>query len=182
MPYFQSQQGGLCRKHAINNFLGNECLTTNQFYKLCDEYDNIYSKDIGISCKNYDYFTNGINVNGYFMEKMNYPTLTLDNKDLLSLKPIFEKLLPFIKGFFIFNTCHIWTIKKEDNIWFELDSLYKPKIIKNNIYQNLISRKRCFYTIIFSSKDVEIKKILENNKALEEIIELFLERNFKEIK
>ena len=177
MPYFERQQGGLCRKHAINNFLGREELKTGNFYKLCDEYDGIYSSEIGVSSRDYDYFAEGRNVNGYYLEeKKSYLTLTLDNKNLGLLQPYLLKLNDFIEGFFVFNENHIWTIKRENNSWLELDSLKKPIELKtNNILEQLEKRKRVFYTIIFK-KDITIK--LELEKSGNEIVDIFKKRLF----
>ena len=36
--YYQSQQGGLCRMHSLNAYYNRSELSTYDFYKWCDKY------------------------------------------------------------------------------------------------------------------------------------------------
>ena len=68
--YYEKQRGDLCRLHSINAYFGFECLKETDFFKLCDEYDNIIK---GLKTNSMDGFSEGRCIISYILQK-------LDNK------------------------------------------------------------------------------------------------------
>lgn len=121
--FHQKQHKNYCRCHAINNFLGYFAILYTTFDNLCDEFDKKNNMPL-VSRKNQYFYNNGGNNNifGYILNKLNfnYKLETFYNEKNV------EKILnniDEIKGFFIFNSSHTWTIRLVNNDYYLIDSL-----------------------------------------------------------
>ena len=129
--YHQKQFKNYCRLHAINNLLGNQAFTFQEFENICDEFDKKNKFDNGFSKNTYSFYNNGGNNNifGYLLtKKYKIKMEPLDNN-----LDINQNLL----GIICFNTQHTWCVKNIDNKLFLIDSLKsKPIEITKNYFNN----------------------------------------------
>lgn len=121
--FHQKQFKNYCRCHAINNFLGYYAVLYTTFDNFCDEFDKKNGMPL-LSKNNYIFYNNGGNNNifGHILDKfnLNYKLETFYNEK--NVDKILENI-DEIKGFFIFNLSHTWTIKKHGNKYYLIDSL-----------------------------------------------------------
>jgi len=127
MVYWERQNSGYCRKHAINAYYQCEKITVGDFERYCSEFDN-FCKGINIECdvKNNDIVIgNQLNVISYIIYKIsNIYTLLIPFNNYEKLINIYENnIIQYDDFIFMYNLDHIWGIKKIDNKWIKIDSL-----------------------------------------------------------
>lgn len=110
-----------CRCHAINNFLGYEAISFQEFNKHCDNFDTISGYPL-MSKKEYYFYNNMNNDNifSYILKKLghNFKLTTLMNYNMKKINYDDNT-----KGFIIFNNHHTWCIRKINNMFYIIDSL-----------------------------------------------------------
>ena len=121
--FHQKQFRNYCRCHAINNFLGYNAVSYQQFDKYCDEFDKKNNMPL-ISKNNCYFYNNGGNddIFGYVLQKINY---NCKLETYYMERNLINKLgnLDNYQGFFIFNTTHTWCIRKHNGKFHLIDSL-----------------------------------------------------------
>lgn len=110
-----------CRCHAINNFLGYDAISFQEFNKYCDNFDTISGFPL-ISKKEYYFYNNMNNDNifSYILKKLGY------NFKFNIIMNYNMKKINYdnnTKGFIIFNNHHTWCIRKVNNMFYIIDSL-----------------------------------------------------------
>lgn len=130
--YWESQSGGLCRKHSLNAYFEGPKISSNDFPKLCREYDKyIYDKyNVKINTEADDcMFASDMGIISYIVKKYNhtycfhFPINYIDYT--IKLYDI-NKFIDWINNtdfFFVYNHTHIWGVKKYNNQWYKVDSL-----------------------------------------------------------
>ena len=131
--FIEFQEGDLCRKHAVNAYFGKPLLSTNDFYKYCNIYDNKFNEPENTS-KKWLYGDSGWNLISfiiYSIRKEYYKLYRFNTFPTYNLNNIYNC--------FAFNTSHIYFIKKINNQWYKLDSLNKnpQKVSKPSINKKL---------------------------------------------
>ena len=132
-PYWEKQQGGLCRMHALNAFFGEHKITSEMFEKYCDEYDkdiaNRYNSNI--SSRDFDLVNSDqMNVVTWILKKYGIWTQYYALNELYGKKLILPDHA--VNEFaFVYNDGHIWGIKKKNNLIWEIDSLKSGPIVSN---------------------------------------------------
>lgn len=150
MFYYENQQGGLCRKHALNAFFGKELLKVEDFYRFCDLFDKACGQPKGTS-KTWVYVDNDWNLISYviyairkvyfrFYSLNHFPPEGINNMDC---------------GF-QFDKGHIWFIKKDKGRWYRIDSMGGIRQIspptKTKSYGYIFPSSKVVDTTIFQSK------------------------------
>lgn len=143
--YHQKQYQNYCRLHAVNNLLGYQKFSFEEFNKKCDEFDKKNNFVIGFSRRTCAFYNNGNedNIFGYLLG--NQFTMEYFNNQNINK----DKLI----GFICFNNNHTWCIRYFNNSYYLIDSL------KNNINLinlNLISNLKCFKFIIYKKFSNEL--------------------------
>ncbi len=114
--YYQPQQGGLCRMHALNAFFGYEEITARQFAAYLDEFDTDCEKKFGknkVKSRDYDGVTSdGHNIVTYILAKYGYLTK-------IGVLPV-DTIDKFV---FVFNKDHIWGVRRQSGKLFNVDSI-----------------------------------------------------------
>ena len=119
--YYERQRNGLCRMHVINAYFGKRVITENMFRKYMINYDLMMIKkyNSNISCSDFDIMW--CNLVSYILNKNNIITRNY------CFNEIYNKPLDVtIKGssfIFIYNSNHIWGIKKYKNVYYKVDSI-----------------------------------------------------------
>lgn len=124
--YYESQRGGLCRLHSINQYFGLPKISDENFYLHMQNYDDEYKTlyNLDTSCKSWDIVSSDQkNIVSYIL-KINkiytryYAINQIYNKG-------FQPILNILDGdvFFIFNEGHIWNIRKHNNKWYSVNSI-----------------------------------------------------------
>jgi len=118
--YYERQEGGLCRKHSINAFLGGPVIDTKQFHNLSNEFD-AYSKKkfkTTIASSNFDFFNaDGTNLVSYILRKQGIYTRVYMIGDSLPYD-----LMAKSTRFLVFNISHIWCVLNKDRCY-KVDSI-----------------------------------------------------------
>ena len=73
--YWESQSGGLCRKHSLNAYFEGPKISSNDFHELCTEYDKyIYDKyNVKINTEADDcMFASDMGIISYIVKKYNH--------------------------------------------------------------------------------------------------------------
>lgn len=72
--YHEKQIGNYCRCHAINNLVGKQICSTQEFNRLCDEFDKKNGFTTPSSKLKYLFYNNGgtENIFGYILQKKGY--------------------------------------------------------------------------------------------------------------
>lgn len=188
--YYEKQRGDLCRLHSINAYFGFRCLKETDFFKLCDEYDNIIK---GLKTDSMDGFSEGRCIISYILQK-------LDNK-FLFLIPIksyensrnnididrYSKLISSITNVFEFNKNHVWINRQISNKWYKIDSISgvnninPPRLNSSKNGFLLVLDGKVIYNeleyqlkIVNSDKDKDIEVNLINLKFI--LDSIYLER------
>lgn len=138
MIYYEKQSGNMCRMHAINNFVGRQLYTTEQFNKLCDEFD-LYNKFSEMTSKNNHTFYNnsGIkNIFGYALIKKGI-SIDMEAFDTHRQKNIEIEDMDTFMGAIVFNTSHTWCVRNIDDNLYIIDSMGgNPSITQKSYFNN----------------------------------------------
>ena len=139
--FHQKQYKNYCRCHAINNFLGKQIISYEEFDNMCDKFD-INSNMPLISKKEFYFYHNDNNDNIFsFIFKhlgYNFKLTTFINYKNNSIK--YDEN---IKGFIVFNNHHTWCIRKKENNYYIIDSLsWMIKKLNEKELNNYLSKMR----------------------------------------
>lgn len=125
--YYQRQQGGLCRMHAINAFFGYEKLSSRQFYKFIKEYDSVLKLrfNVSISCEKFDLVNSDQHTLVSYILKRHKIYARYYALNAVYGKPIDQETITQCKYNFIFvyNQFHIWGMKQHQGQWYKVDSM-----------------------------------------------------------
>lgn len=122
--FYETQTGGLCRKHSLNAFFGFSKITTNDFNKWIKLYNN-YTKNrfcINTSSSDFDIINSDqTNLVSFILKQHKIHTR------FYSLNSIYGQTLDkeIIKADFIFvyNSNHIWGVKLVNGKHYKVDSI-----------------------------------------------------------
>lgn len=189
--YHEKQDGGLCRKHALNAFFGYCKVSTPQFELYQKGYDIEYSNKFNIktSCELFDIISSDQkNLVSYILQLHNIYTRYYALNYLFK-KNINDFIIKILVGefFFIYNESHIYGIKYYNNNWYTVDSNNGISPININTLSDQknigfiipVNPKLEFYTNIrlikslFNSDSVDveyIRQFLINKNKSKEII------------
>jgi len=141
--YHEKQRGNYCRLHAINNIIGKQICSVQNFDKYCDEFDknNKFEKN---TTRRHIFYNNGGNDNifGYVLNKTIKDSTSdhdikynMEHYDFYKKKTI--KTLPNTIGYLLYSQNHAFCIRKIDDQFYLIDSLRsKPTIVKPHIFCN----------------------------------------------
>lgn len=154
--FWEKQQSGLCRMHAINAFYGYKKYNIDEFNLLCNEYDTEKNKLYNgiISCKLFDLiYSDQQNIISYIIHKTHYTKYYPINYIYLNKisKDDFYCIHndADLTSFFIYNDAHIWLIKKHSNKWYNVDSISGVSELNCvNIYEYIKSIKNAGFIIM----------------------------------
>lgn len=134
--YYQQQQGGLCRMHALNAYFGKDEISIEQFNKYQQEYDNKYRDKFNVSdtsCKNFDIvMSDQKNIIAYILNTRGIYTRYYALNQLCQINPITRKeIINQIDGDFIFiyNESHIYGARRINANWYVVDSMRGVSLI-----------------------------------------------------
>jgi hypothetical protein len=146
--YYESQVGGMCRLHSLNGYFGKEKISTEEFNKYQQEYDDEYKKKFNFnsSCKNFDIVASDQkNIINYVLKKYDIYTryyainqLYLSSSKNNISNPIQTHILNILDGdyFFIYNEGHVWGCRIHSGVWYKVDSLGGVCIMNINTLAN----------------------------------------------
>lgn len=132
--YYENQQGGACRLHALNAFFGKQLITGSEFAGYMRQFDSHmkekYKQDI--SCKDFDIVNSDQNnIVSYILKKKGYYLRYIHINGLygkpMPLDDIDEDFI------FVYNKSHIWGLRKHQELWWRVDSL--KGVRRTNIYK-----------------------------------------------
>lgn len=154
--YWEKQQNGLCRLHSINVFFGFQKYSPYDFNKLCDDYDKEKKQlyNTNISCKSFDLIcSDQQNIVSFIIHKNNkytkyYPINYIQLNNISNDEFYNTHNVDDLNTFFIFNETHIWIIKKNNNKWYNIDSLSGVSELNySDIYSYIKSQKNTGFII-----------------------------------
>ncbi len=121
--FHQKQKGAYCRCHAINNLVGRELVSLNEFNKFCDDFDKRNGFAPGSSKRGHLFYNNGKtdNIFGYIMERKKCK-ITMEHYDFYSAKKIKVNEKKTI-GYIIYNRGHTYAVRIEKGERWLIDSL-----------------------------------------------------------
>lgn len=171
--FFERQRGGLCRMHALNNFLGGATYNEESFAKLLAEYDMKYRDCHLPPAGEFDIFlSNSENVVVYALqehENVYTKLFALGTSGLVD--EIMEAIDPSVNALIIFNGSHIWTVKKSGDAWYELDSLRaRPAQVASIKHHIAGYRSRRFGILVIRSRSTISKELYTLSAELRMII------------
>ena len=188
--YYEKQRGDLCRLHSINAYFGFRCLKETDFFKLCDEYDNIIK---GLKTNSMDGFSEGRCIISHILQKLDnkflflIPIKSYDNSRNTIDIDRYSKLISSITNVFEFNKNHVWINKQINNKWYKIDSISgvnhinQPRLGSSKNGFLLVLDGKVIYNeleyqlkIVNSDKDKDIEVNLINLKFILDTI--YLER------
>ena len=182
--YWERQSGDLCRLHSLNAYFGKKHFNIDNFYKLCDEYDNLVP---GLCSKNMDGFAEGRSIISYILDKFDnkFVFLIPIDSNIMTQKYIRKyecnRLTPFIGNsilsYFEFNKGHVWLNKIIDGKLFKIDSLSGvnmidiPRTLNTNGYLMVFEKKlltlECeFYFDLLKKNSIENNKIVNKKNII----------------
>jgi hypothetical protein len=125
--FYEQQRGGLCRLHSINGYFGEAKITTEKFTEYSKELDKYIKEKFHEEshCMKFDSVSSDHNILVTFILKHYgvYPRYLHVNSAYGG-----DKLKEHLKDlhgdyFFMYNSEHIWGIRRKDNKWYRVDSL-----------------------------------------------------------
>lgn len=132
-------QTDLCRLYSINNYIGYEKYSIDDFYYYCDCYDKLIN---GLKSRNMDGFAEGRSIVNYIMDIYeNKYTLLIpinnynNSRCSIDLK-YYTNIITQLNCYFEFNKTHIWINKKFNNKWYKIDSISGVNRIDPGINNN----------------------------------------------
>ena len=185
--YYERQNGGLCRMHALNGYFGYPKITESQFNVYIKEYDIEYKEKYNFesSCSLFDNIASDQkNIVSFILKKfMIYSRYyALNELYNTSITKITDVLLG--NYFFIYNENHIWGCKLCDNIWYKIDSITGVTIININ---SIINEKNIGFIVPVNIKNEFyinlniIKSIIPSNSSELYIIDFLKQKNRKKL-
>jgi hypothetical protein len=123
--FYEPQDGGLCRKHALNAYFGSSKITTSAFNDYIKKFDEkmreLYNIHEKTSASEFDMVSgNQCTLVGFILRSFGIYTRYFHINSMYNKKFIIDEDVNFI---FVYNMNHIWGIKKHENVWFTVDSL-----------------------------------------------------------
>jgi hypothetical protein len=140
--YYQQQQGGLCRMHALNAYYKQDKYSEVDFKHLCIEYD-LFMKKVGYniesSIESFDLFESNQNtIISFALYKTGIYSLLIPFGYLEQYLHMRHKhrLSDLVNNnfIFIFNEGHVWAAGVHENKWYNIDSLNGIRPIDINMY------------------------------------------------
>jgi hypothetical protein len=196
--YYESQKGGLCRLHSINQYFGLSKISESEFNSYIQNYDDEYKKkyNLDTSCKLWDIVSSDQkNIVSYILNKYNIYTRYYAINQIYNEK--FKHILDILKGdvFFIFNEGHIWNLRKCKEKWYSVNSIggvnpiniqkitseknvgfIVPVDIKKEFYHNISIIHKVFEkknnTQKISNKNIIVNYLIKSNKEKKVLNEL----------
>jgi len=173
--YYESQRGGLCRLHSINQYFGSQKISDACFYTHTQNYDDEYKTlyNLDTSCKLWDIVSSDQkDIVSYILKKNKiytryYAINQIHNKGS-------QNILNVLDGdvFFIFNEGHIWNIRKHNKKWYSVNSIGGVNPIDIN---KITSQKNIGFIVPVNARAefyhnlTIIQKIFGENKKLQNI-------------
>lgn len=124
--YWERQQGGLCRKHALNAYFGYEKITNEMFETYCSDFDS-YIKSKGYlenDVRRFDY------VHSSRETLISYIIGRIDKLFCLHIPigayydfPPLGSLINDDEFIFVYNSDHVYGYRKNKGAWYKIDSL-----------------------------------------------------------
>lgn len=178
--YYERQNGGLCRLHAINTFFQRQFLTVEAFHKHIKEYDAYLLRRFNIK-------TSSAQFDLVNSDQTNLVSFVLKKNGVhcryYSLNSFYKKPTPDIANaefVFVYNQGHIWSVIKKNGKHYKVDN----GVSKFNIH-SLFSMKNIGAILPVSLKqewEVNVDKILGTLGAIntrKELQELLIDYNHK---
>jgi len=131
--FWERQEGGLCRKHSLNAYVGHPEVSTSDFGTYCKQYnDHIRGKyGIEIEVGSNDYvFSNDVGLITFIIKKkvgtycFHFPINCIEkSKSIMGIGPL-EDFMSENDFIFCYNHDHVWGCRRsDDGRWNKLDSM-----------------------------------------------------------
>lgn len=181
--FYENQSGGRCRMHAINAFCGRSALNVDHYDAYMKSFDEQMTKRYGekTSCADFDLVHSDQNnlvsfilkKNGYYARYAPINSFYKKNLKIDDMKGDF---------IFVFNSDHIWGLKRKGKMWYKVDSIGGVSPIKSaKHYLANVRNIGCMVPVDMRSElNLHVKKmvnILGNNLTVEKIRAHVLELN-----
>jgi len=191
--YYEKQIGDMCRLHSLNAYFGYKKLEDQDFFKYCDNYDNIIE---GLNSRDMDGFAEGRCIINYIIDVIDKKyTLTIpidlfkNSREYINIDR-YNRLLSQIECYFEFNKTHVWFNKKDkDHKWWKIDSisgihLIDPKFKKNeyiivfndsllineiDYYRNILKKNTKIVEVYWCNLYHSIKLLKNENNVINDI-------------
>ncbi|MCH9716341.1 MAG: Josephin domain-containing protein [Gammaproteobacteria bacterium] len=157
-PYFERQVGGNCRIHAINSLFAGPVLSAEKLKDYSDAFDNQYESPITFQFDGVQSDT--LTLVSFVIEDMtDYRTLIVCPgriQDLLQEcgeSNISDLVQDDVPAVLLFNDHHIWTVRRHQNEWWNLDSLGgRPQKLGN---LNRLRRDKTGFIFIYEGLGIQ---------------------------
>lgn len=194
--YYQPQQGGLCKLHALNAFFGKEEISISRYQSLVENYDKKLKHNkhyIGMSYNDWDFLYKGntilthILLDNYntYLRYIPITSTSIETDRCNNIKNTITDI-NFIENYFIFcfDAGHIWGLKYVmfENIltWFKVDSIGGISKIGNDL-TSIFSNKMIGFMfpvsplteLTYRIKLIQSKNKNDNELHIDIVAELF---------
>lgn len=163
-PYYERQQGGNCRIHSLNTLFGERYVTPAMLQELSAEFDAQYES--GLTMQFDGVQSDTLMLVSYIIERGGqYRCLYVPLGGLQSLlretgKQRLEELVDDVPAVLMFTAGHIWTVRKEEGQWWNLDSLRgRPQSIPN--LQAFQRNRKLGFLLIYHNPDRFLQPLLK---------------------
>lgn len=133
--YHEIQFKNYCRCHALNNLVGKNLISFQEFDNYCNEFDKKNRFVDGFSKSKYGYYNYGNtrNIFGYSLEQKDYRIKMIHHK-MNEIKNIKGVTSPKSLGFLLFNSSHTYCMRyiHDKKKGYIIDSLQRKIIEVNN--------------------------------------------------
>lgn len=122
--FYETQLGGLCRMHSLNAFFGYSKISTGDFQKYIEIYDDYLKKrfNVNTSSDSFD-LTNSDQTNLVsFILKRHKVHARYYALNTIHGKPL-EPEIGKAEFVFVYNKGHIWGVRKKDDKHYKVDSI-----------------------------------------------------------
>ena len=164
--YYEPQNDGLCRKHSLNAYFGHAKISTSEFNKYQQTYDQEYKTKFNFesSCTSFDIVASDQkNIVSFILKSHGVYTRYYAINQIFQ-KNINEHVIQILDGefFFIYSESHIYGARRQNNQWYTVDSIGGISPININVIlgqKNLgfivpVNIKTEFYTNIMLIKSI----------------------------
>ncbi len=191
MLYRENQVGGNCRIHALNAFFQEPRITPQLFQKYIIEFDSYsrYYYNTIINSADFDLVNSDQNNIVCFILKKEKPDLGTHyfalNYHFLHGQDV-RSSINASEFFFVYNSGHIWGVKKYNDKWYTLDSL---AAISECDISELLNRSNIGFIVALPARSIfriEYANIVRNielaasaKKTHENIVKFIIEKHTK---
>jgi hypothetical protein len=174
--FYECQIGGLCRLHSINGFFGESKVSIEQFNKFSEKLDKYIGDKFHEEshCLKFDSVSSDHNILvSFILKHYGIYSRYLPINSLFQNPQQLHKNLNDLKGnyFFVFNSSHIWGIRKCNKVWYTVDSL-------NGVHSFNINTLTNMQNVSFLFPVVPKDEFYRNVKLIQDI----LKKNIGDIK